>query len=118
IKNNSLKKVLLKAKNELEAREILVCTCMGIGYKQASLFLRNIYYSQNLAILDTHVLRYMDLMGLFENKCNKTITKNDYSLYEKQLMNYSNQINTTLSKLDVAIWVVMRVVRREFPWMS
>ncbi len=117
INNSSIKKILLKAKNELEAREMLVCTCMGIGYKQASLFLRNIHYSENLAILDTHVLKYMGLMGLFNNRHNKTITKKHYSLYERKLMNYSNNLNTTLSKLDVAIWVVMRVVRREFPWM-
>ncbi|MBU1854381.1 MAG: hypothetical protein KKF89_01545, partial [Nanoarchaeota archaeon] len=32
--NTSLKKILLRAKNELEAREVLVCNCMGIGYKQ------------------------------------------------------------------------------------
>ncbi|VVB53828.1 putative N-glycosylase/DNA lyase [uncultured archaeon] len=90
-------------------------TLRGALQKQASLFLRNIYYTENLAILDTHVIRYMELQGLHQG-FKKYITKNQYIVYEKKLSAYADSLNKSLAKLDVAIWVVMRVVQRDFKW--
>ena len=52
---------LMMTETEFEARKILSDTCTGIGFKQASLFLREIYFAKNLAILDTHVINYMKI---------------------------------------------------------
>jgi N-glycosylase/DNA lyase len=105
--------LLSKCHNGYEARDLLVEMCMGIGPKQASLFLRNIFYCENLAILDSHVIRYMKLINLIK-KFKKTTNKNQYLIYEKRLLSYANSLNKTLANLDLAIWVVMRLVQKEF----
>jgi thermostable 8-oxoguanine DNA glycosylase len=67
---------------------------------------------ENLAILDSHVIRYMKNIGMLDN-CIKNITANKYSFYEKKLASYADSLNKNLSTLDIAIWVVMRVVNKE-----
>jgi len=113
--NSSIKSLLKKCDNAYEAREILINKCMGIGPKQASLFLRNISYCNDLAIIDSHVIDYMKLINL--NKEIETITianKKQYLMNENILLSYATKRNKTLATLDIAIWVVMRVVKREF----
>ena len=112
----SIKKVLAGARDQYDARETLAELCLGIGLKQASLFLRNIHYADSLAILDTHVINYMNLLG-FGNGLRKSLTRRVYLLYENQLRDYSKKFNTSVAKLDVSIWIVMRTVSREFRWM-
>lgn len=112
----SIKKILKKSQDQYTAREILADLCLGIGLKQASLFLRNIYYADNLAILDTHVINFIHLMGL-EAGSDKSLSKRLYLTYENQLRSYSEKFNTSIAKLDVSIWVVMRTISREFKWM-
>lgn len=116
VENTTIRKILSKSSDEYATRELLVRLSKGIGLKQASLFLRNISYAQNLAILDTHVLNYMSLIGLDYNR-TKTLTPKQYVIKEKKLVSYANIINQRLSKLDIAIWIVMRLARREFNWM-
>ena len=53
----SLKDILAKCSYSGDARSEIVRTVLGIGPKQASLFLRNVGYTDDLAILDIHVLR-------------------------------------------------------------
>jgi len=112
-RRTKIKLLLKKCCNEYEVRDLLVRICMGIGPKQASLFLRNICYCENLAILDSHVIHYMKLLNLIK-EFRETITKNQYLTYEKKLLSYADSLNKTLGNLDLAIWVVMRLVQKEF----
>lgn len=112
----SIKEILKKAHDQYIARETLSKLCLGIGFKQASLFLRNIHYADNLAILDTHVITYMRLMG-FKKELDKSLNRQLYLLYENQLRNYSKKFNTSVAQLDLSIWIVMRIISREFKWM-
>ena len=48
-------------------RAALAETVKGIGYKEASHYLRNIGLGEDLAILDRHVLRVMERLGLLED---------------------------------------------------
>lgn len=112
----SIKELLENAPDQYEAREVLTELCLGIGLKQASLFLRNINYADNLAILDTHVINYMHLIGL-EDEEHQGLTRKLYLSYENQLRKYSKKFNTSVAQLDVSIWVVMRTISREFKWM-
>lgn len=114
--DTSIKGILKKSHNQYIARETLSELCLGIGLKQASLFLRNIHYADNLAILDTHVINFIRLMGL-EERSYKGLSKRVYLTYENQLRSYSEKFNTSIAKLDVSIWVVMRTISREFKWM-
>ena len=53
----SLKSVISQIGNGYKAREWLVQNVKGIGYKEASHFLRNIGFDQDLAILDRHIVK-------------------------------------------------------------
>lgn len=110
-----LKKLLGKTPDAYEARNILIELCMGIGPKQASLFLRNISYSEDLAIFDSHVIRFMRLIGLIKENI-RILSKRQYLEYEKILIAYSKLLDKTLAILDFAIWIVMKVIweDREF----
>jgi N-glycosylase/DNA lyase len=107
---SSIRQILESCEDEYVARKVLVELCWGIGPKQASLFLRNIGYCDNLAILDSHILNFIDFMGLLKSEVYKG-TMNSYLKFEEALRNYASSINKTLSSLDLAIWVVMRVIR-------
>lgn len=114
-KSTTLSSLLKECNNAFEAREKLIKNCMGIGPKQASLFLRNIIYCDNLAILDSHVMDFMKIMKLNDAVAPKIVAnKKQYLKNEKILINYAENLNRKLSSLDIAIWVVMRVIKREF----
>lgn len=107
---SSIRQTLESSEDGYAARKALVDLCWGIGPKQASLFLRNIGYCKNLAILDSHILNFIDFMGLLKNEVYKG-TMNSYLKFEEVLRNYAFLLNKKLSSLDLAIWVVMRVIR-------
>ena len=111
----TLKTILNQYENEFEARDAIHELSTGIGYKQSSLFLRNIGFSKNLAILDTHVLKYMVFMELLSDFSKADIAnKKKYTQTEKILNNYATSCNKNVSRMDIAIWVVMRLLEREY----
>ncbi|MEQ4487952.1 MAG: hypothetical protein AAC990_05945 [Dehalococcoides mccartyi] len=111
---HTINQILATAKDAKDARLRIMSAAVGIGPKQASLFLRNIRYTNDLAILDTHVLKYMILIGLLEPDFRGLSNLFSYEVVENLLLEYSLRRGVLLSKLDTAIWVVMRVYSREF----
>ena len=94
---NSLKNL----KSGPEAREWLMKNVKGLGYKEASHFLRNIGYT-SVAIIDFHIV---DL--LVKNKLitkPKTMTKKNYLKIEKLLRELANETNLSLGELDLYLW--------------
>jgi N-glycosylase/DNA lyase len=112
--NSSLRNLLLEYNNPFDTRKLLISNAVGIGPKQASLFLRNIGYADNLAILDVHVLRYMSLLHLFSFPVKNIGITSIYERVESILRKYAETLNTKLSNLDLAIWIVMRIYEREY----
>ena len=110
----TIKDILRKCHNGQEAREVLVKKCAGIGLKQASLFLRNISFSDDLAILDCHVIRFMKLLKLNEkfNNINERRAR-PYLVNENVLRLYAISKRKSLATLDFGIWVVMRSMKKE-----
>ncbi len=101
-------KIFIKAKilnsgNIQEKREWLVSCIKGIGYKEASHFLRNIGFSENLAILDRHVLKNLLLLGVIE-EVPKSLTRIRYITIEKLMMGLSQRIEIPLNHLDFVLW--------------
>lgn len=94
-------------------RESLVDLVPGVGYKQASMFLRNIGLTYRLAILDAHVLDFMDLVGLVGRLGIKSLSRNMYLDREKALGEYAKNVGYELGVVDFAIWVVMRTAKAE-----
>ena len=110
---NSIKKILNTAGDERSARKEIIAYSIGIGPKQASLFLRNVGYAENLAILDTHILRYMSLIGLVPHLLKTVSYLNAYEQIEIILQEHAQDFKEKLSYLDTAIWIVMRACGKE-----
>ncbi|WP_412031019.1 hypothetical protein [Halomonas sp. M4R1S46] len=96
-----------------QARAWFVAYAPGMGPKQASMFLRNVGVSYDLAILDRHVLNYMTALGIYSGT-NLSIAKlAKYHQSEAVLRDHSSNLNCPVGLLDWAIWIVMRVASRK-----
>ncbi len=83
--------------DEFEKREFLVKNVKGIGYKEASHFLRNVGY-KNLAILDRHILALMNE--------EKPLNKNNYLEIEKKFNKIAKKLNMNSAELDLYMWYI------------
>ncbi|WP_429924113.1 hypothetical protein ACQY1H_13960 [Agrobacterium vitis] len=79
----------------------------GIGPKTASWIVRNWLGSDDVAILDIHVLRAGKLMGLFPE--NYRLPK-DYEALEKKFLDFARAIQVRASLLDAIMWRDMRIL--------
>lgn len=94
-------KEIIEKMPDLQAREFLVNNIKGLGYKEASHFLRNVGY-KNVAIIDRHILRFLH-QEKFIKQIPKTISKKSYLEFEKILSTFGIPQN----KLDLIIWSKM-----------
>lgn len=113
-KNRTIHRLLRKNSNVNGARKRLVEEISGIGPKQASLFLRNIGYSNELAVLDIHVLTYMFWVGLIPKEFAYMRNIKQYEGIEKIFLAHAYKMGFSADRFDLAIWVVMRVVKKEY----
>ena len=88
----------------LELRKWLL-TFSGIGPKTASWITRNALHSDEVAILDIHIIRAGLLMGLFST--NHSVQR-DYFDMEARLVAFARAIGVSLSRFDSIIWCYMR----------
>jgi len=102
-KRKNLIRKTLNHKNEQEIREWLVKNIKGIGYKEASHFLRNMGF-ENVGIIDFHIVNLLTKFGLIKKP--KTLGKKKYLEIEKILKEFSEKLNITLAKLDLYLWYV------------
>jgi len=80
-------------------------TFPGIGPKTASWITRNFLHTDDVAILDVHVIRAGVLMGLF-SRANKI--PRDYFSMEESLVAFARALDVRLSKFDSVLWCYMR----------
>jgi len=99
----SLKSVIRKIGDAYKAREWLVQNVKGIGYKEASHFLRNIGFEQNLAILDRHIIKNLQFVGVIE-EIPGSLSKGRYFEIENRMMEFSKAIQIPMSYLDLMMW--------------
>jgi N-glycosylase/DNA lyase len=78
-----------------DKRRFLVESVNGLGMKASSHFMRNLGYT-DLAIIDTHILKFL----------NKNIPKNnnEYIEIEKELTNFAEDNDISMAELDAIIW--------------
>jgi len=96
-----------------DARRRLALEVSGLGPKQASLFLRNIGYAACVAILDIHVLTYMNWVGLTETPLRSISTVKKYEALEDAFIEHAYSYGYTPDRFDLAVWVVVRVAKEE-----
>ena len=90
-------------KNILKTREWLVENIKGIGYKEASHFLRNIGFGKDLAILDVHILKNLKAYGVIK-EIPKSLTKKEYLRIENKLRDFCDKIKIPMDELDLLFW--------------
>jgi len=100
---NIVIKKLIDPENLCLTRDGLVKTVKGIGYKEASHFLRNIGFGDGVAILDRHILKNLRLFGVIDD-IPKSITPKLYFEIEKKLFNFSKKIKIPVGHLDFVLW--------------
>ena len=84
-------------------RDWLVANVKGLGYKEATHFLRNIGRNGELAILDRHILRNLKRFGAVR-RLPKTLTKNQYLRLERSFQRLAKSLNIPPNELDLLFW--------------
>jgi N-glycosylase/DNA lyase len=103
---------LLFAESDMAAvRRKFVQFLPGVGPKQASMFLRNIGATYDLAILDAHVIRFLHAVGMIKNLDMSLSTLSQYEKVETHAIRYAKSCEQDVGYLDWAIWITMRAAR-------
>lgn len=100
--NGGFRTTLLEAA-PIKTREWLVKNIKGLGYKEASHFLRNIGLGKNLAILDIHILRNLNKYNVIK-KIPASISKYTYIDIENKMKKFSKKIKIPIEDLDLLFW--------------
>lgn len=100
-KYKNIRDIISRFDDTNKLREWLVDNVKGIGYKEASHFLRNIGYT-NLAILDFHIIKLLVKYDLIEQP--KTLTRKKYLKIEELLRKIARELNLNLAELDLYLW--------------
>jgi N-glycosylase/DNA lyase len=85
-----------------ELREWLVANVSGLGWKEASHFLRNIGH-RGLAILDRHILKNLVAAGVVRRLPN-TLTPRRYLAIERKFTAFAREIGIPIDELDLLFW--------------
>ncbi|MFA4029047.1 MAG: hypothetical protein GDYSWBUE_001645 [Candidatus Fervidibacterota bacterium] len=99
-----LKEILNSFDDHHQRRDFLALNpdIKGIGYKEASHFLRNIGF-KGYAILDRHVVRCLLELGVLESAKPPT-TRGKYIEAEERAKAFSQHIGITIDELDLLLW--------------
>lgn len=99
-----LKKIVEGFNEVSEARRWLAENVRGLGWKEASHFLRNTGHL-DMAILDRHILRVMARVGLIdERSASKTPMGSHYENIEGSLREVAKRLGIPLGILDLYLW--------------
>ncbi len=97
-----IRKELLNGSSSVRLREWLVKNVKGIGWKEASHFLRNIGH-RDLAILDRHILKNLVRLGVLR-QLPATLTAKRYKSIENKFRKFSGEVRIPMDDLDLLFW--------------
>lgn len=106
----TIKEILKQDKCIQQTRKNIMNYSHGLGPKQASMFLRNVGYYSEFAVLDKHIIDYMRIMGLNSGSAYSFSSISTYQKIEAKLNEYAESFNVKLFHLDLAIWTTMRTI--------
>ena len=98
----SIRRELSNGSSSVQLREWLVKNVNGIGWKEASHFLRNIGH-RNLAILDRHILKNLVRLGVLR-QLPTTLTAKQYKAIENKFQQFSRDMRIPMDELDLLFW--------------
>ncbi|MFH1668332.1 MAG: N-glycosylase/DNA lyase [Candidatus Woesearchaeota archaeon] len=82
-------------------RDWLAVEVKGLGYKEASHFMRNIGF-EDVAIIDFHIVDFLVRHKLIGKP--KTLSKKNYLAVEEVLRKIAHKMNMGLGELDLYLW--------------
>ncbi|HIE28280.1 TPA: N-glycosylase/DNA lyase [Candidatus Poribacteria bacterium] len=88
--------------NKEALRDFFVRNIKGLGYKEASHFLRNIGF-KGYAILDRHILRNLHRWGVTEETASPS-SKKKYLEIEANMKDFADEIGVDFDELDFLFW--------------
>ena len=99
-----MKKLIESFQDRIELRDFFATSkgIKGIGYKEASHFLRNIGFS-GYAILDKHILRSLHEFGVIDSPRPPTSGKR-YLEIEAKMKEFASGIDIDFDDLDLVLW--------------
>jgi N-glycosylase/DNA lyase len=89
--------------SHFKIREWLIENIKGIGYKEASHFLRNIGLGEDLAILDRHILKNLTLFHVIE-EVPASLSRRRYLEIEDNMKIFAENIKIPMAHLDLLLW--------------
>lgn len=101
--SGALRSAIEGPKDPAAAREWFVRNVKGLGYKEASHFLRNISQGKDLVILDRHILKNLKRASVIK-EIPRSMNHSKYLEIEKKMRKFSKKIGIPLSHLDFVFW--------------
>lgn len=89
--------------NVYEKRDWIVKNIKGMSYKEASHFLRNVGFGKELAILDRHILKNLQKLGVIED-IPKSLSPKLYLEIEEKLRDYCDFVKIPMDEMDILLW--------------
>ncbi|MFO8109696.1 MAG: N-glycosylase/DNA lyase [Thermoplasmata archaeon] len=99
----NIKNKIMEMEDVKDTRGWLVDNVKGLGYKEASHYLRNIGLGKNIAILDRHILRNLERYNVIE-EVPTNLTPSKYVEIEEKMKAFSERVNIPLHHLDLLLW--------------
>ena len=97
-------KMRIAEREEVHAlRDWLVENVKGMGYKEASHFLRNIGKGRDLAILDRHIMKNLVQLGVIDG-IPGSLTPTRYREIEERMRSFSKRVGIPMDHLDLLLW--------------
>ncbi len=94
---------VLSGDNIQDVRKQIVEAIKGVGYKEASHFLRNIGLGKDIAILDRHILKNLKRCGVIDD-VPKSISVKAYLNIEKSARSFAKSMELGMEELDLLLW--------------
>lgn len=102
--NGDFLKLISEEKDSFALREYLLKNAKGMGCKEASHFLRNIGKGEELAILDRHILRGLQMAGVIK-RVPETLSEKRYIEIETSMKDFAQKkVKIPISHLDFVFW--------------
>ncbi len=86
-----------------DMREWIVKNIRGMAHKEASHFLRNVGFGDDIAILDRHILKNLVKLGVID-EIPKTITPKKYLTIEEKMKKYCKKTSIPMDEFDLLLW--------------
>ena len=101
--HRNVRDLLAGAPDERSLRKHVADSVLGLGFKEASHFLRNIGYT-GLAIIDFHVMDVLAGHGMIERPKSRSLSRKKYLEVERVLDSLAERAGLTQGELDLYLW--------------